>query len=150
MRLQPLLLHVEFKSDFEYSKREYLEVLRSIQRWAKPCMHQRRSICFVIVSAETSAELVKRLRPTLDSNTADYRCHPAPIAVVARHGSVDSLVTHVEAAWKEIGERGKPQHMRQSQFRSSERRIDNRQGGAIGQMIVEPRGSGKSPKNFDR
>lgn len=149
MRLQPLLLHVEFKSDFEYSKREYLEVLRSIQRWAKPAMHGKRSVCLVILTAETSTELVKRLRPTLDSNTADYRCYAAPAAVVARHGSIDTLVTHVAAAHAEIRERRYSNNMRDRQFSRSKRGVDYGKRSAIIQMPVEPRSAGKPTKEFD-
>jgi hypothetical protein len=149
MRLQPLMLHVEFKSDLEYSKREFGEVIRAILRWARPCLHQRRSVCFVIVTAETPTELVNRLRTALDGNTANYQCHTAPNAAIARHGNIDTLVTQITAAWREIGERRNSHHMRQPQGRGTERRVDDRQRGAIGQMGVEPRGAGKSTKDFD-
>jgi len=59
------------------------------------------------------------------------------------------MVTQVGAAWKEIGERRHSQHMRKSQLRTSERRIDYRQSGTISQVTVEPFGSRKQPKNFD-
>src|SRR4051812_39992849 len=110
MRLQPLMLHVEFNSDLEYSKRELGEVIRSIRAWARPCLHGRRSVCLVIVTRESPTELVNRLRTTLDSNTANYQCHIAPPAAVARHGSVDTLATQIKAAWDEIGKRRHSQH----------------------------------------
>jgi len=150
MEHPPRILHVEFKVDLEYATREIKAVRMAIERWALPCMHGKRSLAFVIVTKETDVELVQRLRPVLDDVTANYRVHEAPRVVVARHGSIDTLVTRVADAWNEIRQRRNPEYMRQRQLRSAERRIRNREGGAIGQVSVKPRGAWNPPKNPNR
>lgn len=143
------LLHVEFKVDLEYAQRELKQVQGAIKRWALPCMHGKRSVAFVVITNETDAELVQRLRPALDDVTANYRVHEAPKVVVARHGSIDTLVTRVGQAWDEIRKRRNPDHMRQRQASRSERPIYNRERGAIRQVSVEPLGVRQKPKEPD-
>jgi hypothetical protein len=104
--LQPHLLRVEFKFDLESkdSQRAIGTIIKNVRRPAKAAMHCKRSIALVITTAETSTELLTRLRPVLEEISAidNYWCHLAPPAVVARHGGLDPLVTRVKEAWEEI------------------------------------------------
>jgi hypothetical protein len=91
--LQAHLLRVEFKYDLE-SKDSQIAVgtiIKNVRRPAKAAMHCKRSIALVITTAESSTELLTRLRPVLEQLGAvdNYWCHLAPPAVVARHGGLD-------------------------------------------------------------
>jgi hypothetical protein len=150
MQNPPLLLHVEFKVDLEYAKREYITVLKSLGQWARPCMHGKRSVAFVIVTREIVPQLMERLGPVLDPVTADYRIHDAPRTVFARHGNIDTLVTRVSQAWDEIRERRNSQHMRKGKFFRTERSVNHREGGTVSQMTVEPGRVWQHPEDADR
>lgn len=119
--LQAHLLRVEFKFDLEDrdTKRAIAQIISAIRKPAKAAMHCKRSFALVITSSETSAELLSRMRPTLENISAidNYWCHVAPRGVIARHGNMDPLATRVREAWEEIGERRNSKNMRYSQRR---------------------------------
>jgi hypothetical protein len=77
-------------------------------------MHGRRTIAFVITTNDSAAELVSRLRPTLEAieGIYNYWCHLAPPAVVARHGYMDPLATEVANAWDALRQGPKAKYMR--------------------------------------
>lgn len=119
--LQAHLLRVEFKFDLaeKDSQRALGTLVKNVRRWARVAMHCKRSCALVIVTDESSAQLLARLRPVLEefSSVDNYWCHAAPPAVVARHGGMDPLVTRVAEAVEEIRQRRSSQHMRYGQRR---------------------------------
>ena len=103
---QPFVLRVEFISDLEESNKFIGQIIRAIQRPLWKGMHGRRTIAFVLVTHETGVELIRRLRPSLDSISYvdKYWLHVAPPAVLAKNGSLDPFATAVEKAWAFIRE----------------------------------------------
>lgn len=112
-----MLLSAYFLYEVERAAPEVLKITRATKCWCRPAMAGKRAVDFVILTEETSAELVERLRPTLDSITAvsDYRCRTVLDDVIGKNGSFDVLATYVREAWQELGKRNNPKHMRQSE-----------------------------------
>jgi hypothetical protein len=104
--LQAHMLRVEFKFDLESkeSQRAVGTIIKNVRRSARAAMHCKRSIALIIITAESSTELLTRLRPVLEETSTidNYWCHLAPPAVVAKHGGLDPLVTRINEAWEEI------------------------------------------------
>jgi hypothetical protein len=113
---QVLLLRVEFKYELEDSNRAIGQIVRAFERHMWKGMHGKRTIGFVIATEETAADLIRRLRPTLESveGIDNYWCHVAPPAVVARHGFMDPLASNVAKEWEYVLERLQAKHMRYS------------------------------------
>jgi hypothetical protein len=97
---QAFLLRVEFLAELEHSHRAIGQIIKSIERPMWKGMHGKRTMGFVMVTHETGVELLRRLRPSLDtiSGVDQYWLHLAPPAVLAKHGSLDPLATAVEKA----------------------------------------------------
>ena len=153
MRLpQPLLLRVEFAFELEKANHVVARIIGPLKRQMWKCSYGKYSISFVIVTEESSSELVKRLG--LDSIEAivDYSCHVAPIGAVTKHGGMNTLHTAVTKAWETVGQRHHPEYVRQTQRFNPriERRVENRESGAVREMKVEAPRVRKPPKDFDR
>jgi hypothetical protein len=113
-RYTVLLLRVDFKYDLEEVMKGGIgTVYKALERWAKPCMHGRATISFVIVTKETSTELYHRLRPAFEkmSSVENYWCYVAPSVAVASKGA-DPFVHWLDAAWKKARELNESEHMR--------------------------------------
>jgi hypothetical protein len=153
MRLpQPLLLRVEFVFELEHANHTIGQIIQPLQRQMWKCSHGKRSIALVVITEESALELVKRLR--LDEMTAveDYTCHVAPIGVICKHGGMNTLATAIGKAWEAVGQRSHPEYMRQTKRFDPriERRVEDRQSGAIREMRVELAGVRKPPKDSNR
>jgi hypothetical protein len=149
---QPLLLRVEFSFPLEKAQHVIGQIVRPLSwPWWK-CSHGKYSISFVVVTEESSLELVKRLR--LDEITAveDYTCHTAPIGVICKHGGMNTLHTAVSKAWDAVGKRRNPEYVRQTKRFDPrfERRVEDRESGAVRQVKVEPPRARQPAKNPDR
>jgi hypothetical protein len=68
-----------------------------------------------VLTEESSAELVERIRPMLGSMTVvgDYRCRTVLDDVVGKSGNLDVLATYVREAWQESRKRNNPNYVRQ-------------------------------------
>lgn len=145
---QPLLLRVEFAFELEKANHIIGQIIRSLHRKVWKCGYGKRSISFVVVTEESSLELVKRLQ--LDSFEAieDYFCHVAPIGAICKHGSFNTLHTVLNQAWEHLGQRRHPEYVRQTKRFDPrvERRIEDRESGAIREMAVEPSRVREPPK----
>lgn len=145
---QPLLLRVEFP--FPLEKADYIiaQIVRPLARPMWKCSHGKYSIALVIVTDESSRDLVKRLRLDEISGVEDYTCHVAPIGVICKHGGLSTLHTAVTKAWDSIGKRRNPEYMRQTKRFDPriERRIEDRERGAVREVKVEPSGMRNPPK----
>lgn len=110
---QPLLLRLEFKFEIEHAGYALKPIERSIYRDFWKCSHGKRSISFVILTQESSRELVTRLK--LDEVTAleDYSCHVAPIGAISKHGGLSTLHDALKKAWAAVGERRNPGYRQQ-------------------------------------
>jgi hypothetical protein len=117
---QPLLLRLEFAFEIEHAGYALKPVERSIYRDFWKCSHGKRSVVFVIVTQESSRELVTRLK--LDEVTAleDYCCHVAPIGAISKHGGMSTLHDALQKAWAAVGER------RSSAYRDQRKRFNPR------------------------
>ncbi len=120
---QVYILRVCFTQDLEYTKRYIARIISALRRPAKTAMHTKREIGFVIITNETDAQLVDRLRPTLEEIEfiENWWCHRAPPVIVAKYGSMDTLSTFVGQAWEEIRKRRHSKYVRHSE--PGERRI---------------------------
>jgi hypothetical protein len=146
MRLpQPLLLRIEFKFELEHANHAISQIIGPLQRQMWKCSHGKRSIVLVVVTEETSLELVKRLRLDEISAIEDYSCHVAPIGVICKHAGFSTLHTAITKAWDAVGQRRHPEYMRQTKRFDPriERRVEDRERGAIREMGIEPRRPGK-------
>jgi hypothetical protein len=153
MRLpQPLLLRVEFAFELERANHAIGQIVGPLKRQMWKCSHGKRSIAFVIITEETSLELVKRLRLDEISALEDYCCHVAPIGVICKHGGINTLHTAVTKAWEAVGQRRNPEYVRQTKRFDPrvERRIEDRERGAIREMRVEPSRVRNPPHDPDR
>jgi hypothetical protein len=113
-RYKVMLLSAYFLYEVERAAPVVNEVVRATKRWCRPVMAGKRAVDFVILTEETSAELVKRLRPVLDGITtiSNYRCRTVLNDVVGKEG-VDILATYVDEAWAELRKRSDPKYVRQ-------------------------------------
>ena len=77
-------------------------------------MHSKRAVAFVILTEETSSELLLRLKPTLETITSveNYWCHTILDDVVGMNGELDPLRTFVLEAWDELRKRNKSNYVR--------------------------------------
>jgi len=116
------------------------------------CAHGKYTITMIVITEESSIELVKRLGLAGIEAIEDYCCHIAPIGAICKHGGMNTLHTALSKAWEEVGERRHPEYMRQTQRFNPriERRVEDRESGAIREMFVKPRRTGDKPKDFDR
>ena len=146
---QPLLLRVEFAYPLEQADRVIGQIVKPLQRQMWKCSHGKYSISFVIVTEESSNELVKRLGLSNIEAIVDYTCHVAPIGVICKHGGFNTLHTAVTKAWYAVGQRRNPAYMGQSKRFDAriERRVEDRESGAIRQMRVEPPRVRKPPQD---
>jgi hypothetical protein len=146
---QVLLLRVEFAFELEHANHAIGTIVRAFQRPMWKCMHGKRTIAFVVITDESSVELVKRLGLDQIGGIENYWCHVAPIAVVAKHGNLDSLDTAIDKAWDHAGKRHNPEYMRQAKRSDPyiERRVKHGMGGASVEMRIEPGAVRKSPQH---
>jgi hypothetical protein len=112
-----MLLRVCFLLEIEAIGSAVGKIIKATSRWCRPAMHSKRAIAFVILTEESSDQLVDRLRPTLEGITSveNYWCHIIVDDVIGRHGAVDPLATYVREAWEELRKRNKPNYVRQSE-----------------------------------
>jgi hypothetical protein len=115
-RYKVMLLRVALQYEIEKAASAVPRIISATKCWCKPAMHSKRMVAFVILTEETSEQLMDRLRPSLDSLTAieNYWCHTILPDVVARERNVDALTTYVREAWEELRKRNDPQNMRKS------------------------------------
>jgi hypothetical protein len=117
-------------------------MVRNFQRPMWKCMHGKRTIAFVLVTDESSTELVKCLGLDEIAGIENYWCHVAPIGVVAKYGNLDSLDTAIDKAWDYAGKRRNPEYVRQTKRSDPyvERRVKHGVGRASIEMRIEARG----------
>jgi hypothetical protein len=113
-RYKVLLLRVCLTVEIERTASAVGTIINAVKRWCKPAMHSKRAVAFVILTEETTEELIGRLRPTLESisSVENYWCHTVLDDVVGRHGGLDPLRTYVLEAWEELRKRNKPNYVR--------------------------------------
>jgi len=154
-----LELRLDFRLNLEDRDvaRERAEIERSIRCWRLPGRYSKNSISYVILTEETSAELVNRL--DLPAIVADdhrrlenYWCNVAPTTGVARYGVNDPFITGIERAWARIRQRRHSDYMRDTQRdgRRTERRVENFPSSTIRKVGVEFPGVRKPPEDTHR
>ncbi len=148
---QVLLLRVEVPFELESSNRT-IGIVTSLKRPMWKCMHGKRTIAFVVITEESSLELVKRLGLHEMPGIENFWCHVAPIAVVAKNGFLDSLDTAIDKAWDYAGKRRNPEYVRQTKRSDPfvERRVKHGMGCASIEVGIEARSMRKPPKDSDR
>lgn len=110
---QPLLLRLEFKFEIEHAGYALKPIEKAIFRDFWRCSHGKRSISFVILTQESSSELVTRLGLRDVTSLEDYTCHVAPIGAISMHGGLSTLHDALKKAWAAVGERGNPAYRQQ-------------------------------------
>jgi hypothetical protein len=113
-----LQLRVDFTVNLEdIVQRGIGAIYKGLGRWAKPCLHGKATITFLVVTQETSSELQSRLQPTFEQmgSIENHWCHVAPNVAVGKRGG-DPFVHWLGAAWEEARKRNKPENMRKPQF----------------------------------
>jgi hypothetical protein len=91
-------------------------IYKAMGRWAKPCMHGKATITFLVVTQETSSELQRRLEPAFEQmgSVDNHWCHVAPQVAVAKRGG-DPFVHWLDAAWDKARQLNNTQHMGKAQ-----------------------------------
>ena len=129
------------------------EVNRAIKRWCRPAMAGKRAVDFVIVTDETSEQLVKRLRPALNEITTilDYRCQTCIDDVVGKE-AIDVFGTYVAEAWQELRKRTDPKSVRQPERAETLviGNMENLDRGTAIKMGIKARRPRKAPQKPDR
>jgi hypothetical protein len=148
-RQQVLLLRTELRFELEDSNHVIGRIVTAIKRPMWKCMHGKRTIAFVVITGESSLELVKRLGLDAIDGVENYWCHVAPIGVVAKHGVLDSLGTAIDKAWEYAGKRRNPEYVHQTQRLDPylERRVKDRMGGASIEVPVKRQAVRKPTRN---
>jgi hypothetical protein len=136
-RRTPLLLHIELGFELEHADYVLKPLARSIGRDFWKCAHGKRSVAFVILTEESSRELVSRLALADIGAIEDYSCYIAPIGAVCKHGGFSTLHVALDKAWKAVGERRHPSYrgLRQRFDPRNEKRVDNRDHGAVRERV---------------
>jgi len=149
---QPLLLRVEFAFPLDQANHIISQIIGPLKRQMWKCGHGKYSIAFVVVTEESSRELVKRLGLDDMHAVVDFSCHVAPIGVICKHGGFNSVHTAVTKAWETVGQRRNPEYVRQTKRFDPrvERRVEDRERGAIREVRVEPSRVRQTPKNPNR
>jgi hypothetical protein len=109
-----MLLSAYFLYEVERASPLVNQVIKLTKRWCRPVMAGKRAVDFVILTEETSEQLVERLRPELDaiSTIFNYRCKTVLDDVVGKE-KIDVLATYVREAWEELRKRNQPNYVRQ-------------------------------------
>lgn len=111
----PLLLQLEFAFEVQHADYALKPILRSIEREFWKCLHGKRSIALVILTEESSRDLVARLKLSDVTTIVDYACFVAPIGAITKHGGFSTLHVALDKAWKAVGERRHPVYRQQRQ-----------------------------------
>ncbi len=129
----PLLLRMEFTYELEHAARALKELEWSIKRDFWKCAHGKRSIAYVIVTAESSVELVKRLKLDDITSVEDFCCHIAPIGAICKHGGLSTFHDALKKAWDSVGhDRSPAYHQQRQRFNPrTESRSADREYGAL-------------------
>lgn len=132
-RQQPLLLHIELKFEHEVASYIVNPLTRAIGRKHWKCCHGKRSLAFVVLTDESSRELVRRLGLADITGIEDYSCYVAPIGAVTKHGGFSSLHSALNEAWDSVGGRRHPAFRQQSRRfdRFRDDRISDPENGAL-------------------
>lgn len=114
-----LLLRVAFSIEIKNSPHTAKQIGLGIGRPFKACMHSPRALAFVIATKETAAELMDRLRPTLEASSLveDYWCHTAAKDVVGRYGSFCTLAIKTAEMWEEARKFNEAQDVKDAERR---------------------------------
>jgi hypothetical protein len=96
---------LEFAIEIEHAGYALKPIERAICRDFWKCAHGKR----VILTHESSRELVSRLKLADVTSLEDYCCHVAPIG----HGGMSTLHDALKKAWDAVGERRSPAYRRQ-------------------------------------
>lgn len=137
---QPLLMRVELAYPLERANHVIGQIVGPLKRQMWKCSHGKYSISFVVVTEESSLELVKRLGLNDNEAIVDFSCHVAPMGVICKYGGLNTLHTAVTKAWDAVGQRRNREYLRQTKRFDPrvERRVEDRESGAIRQVRVEP------------
>jgi hypothetical protein len=129
----PLLLRIEFKFELEHAGYALKPIERSIGRDFWKCAHGKRSVAFIVVTRESSLELVKRLGLDEITSIEDFCCHVAPIGAISKHGGLSSFHDALKKAWASVGHDRSPAYRQQRQRFNprTESRSDDREYGAL-------------------
>jgi hypothetical protein len=148
---QVLLLRVEVPFELESCDHTVGQIVRALKRPMWKCMHGKRTIAFVVITDESSLELVKRIGLHEMPGVENFWCHVAPIGVIAKYGALDTLDTAIDKAWEYAGKRHNPEYVRQTKRLDPfvERRIKDGMGSATVEMRIKPRGMRKPSKDPD-
>jgi hypothetical protein len=148
---QVLLLRIEVPFELERCNHTIGQIVRALKRPMWKCMHGKRTIAFVVITVESSLELVKRVGLYEIPGIENFWCHVAPIAVVAKHGALDTLDTAIDKAWEHAGKRRNPEYVRQTKRNDPtvERRIKHGVGRASIEMGIEASRVRKPSKDPD-
>lgn len=128
---QPLLLRIEFSFEMEHAGYALKPILQSIGRDYWKCSHGKRSIALVILTQESSIELVTRLRLRDVTSIEDFSCYVAPIGAICKHGGMSTLHDALKKAWDAVGRRNPAYRRQRERFDPrKEVRSDDREYGA--------------------
>jgi hypothetical protein len=110
---------LQLRVDFTVSLEEIVErrigiIYKSFGTCAKPCLHGKATITFLVVTQETSSELRRRLEPALEQmgSVDNHWCHVAPTVAVGKRGG-DPFVHWLGVAWDKAREWNKSEDVRQ-------------------------------------
>jgi hypothetical protein len=139
--------------DLEWLGREIKSIGIAIRRKWYPTLHSHRQVAFVIETDETSAQLVERLRPVLDTDGIEnYWCFTPGADIISKNGFLDSFAGHVRTAFTNIRQRNQREYMRKPQWRKPavERPMENLEGRASIKVNFRPKRKRKPPREPHR
>jgi hypothetical protein len=101
------VLHLSFKVDIEYVKREFDRIGKFIRVWAKPVLHGSKCAGFVNETEETLEQLSDRIRAVLDDIDLldNYWVIPAPSIIKAKNGGADPFQSRLAEGWHRVRQR---------------------------------------------
>jgi hypothetical protein len=148
MQQQPIVLRLVFAFELERAGHVVGKVIQPLKRQMWKCCHEKYGLTLLVLTEETPLALVQRLALDEIDAIVDYTAHVAPIGVITKYGGMNSFHTAITKAWDAVGQRRNPEYMRQTKRFDPrvERRVEDRERGAIRQMRIEPPSVRKPPK----
>lgn len=149
--MEVIALQIFFSYDIDLCVRELTAIKKAIGGKIYPAMHDKRHIALVMVTNETTEQLVDRLRSVLEVGCISNFWAQVPTAkITGKYGNLDSFVSRVRMAYGLVYQRTKPKHV----FTPQAYARKDRRHKAVGKVPVEgdrqPPQHPKSREKYER
>jgi hypothetical protein len=155
MRFQVVELTLLFKFPWkDLDRGRLIDIDRQVQRHIQRGKHTPYSFSMLVVTDESPAELVKRVRPGFEAVGVieDFWAQIVGLDATGPTGDFDPFTFRVKKAWVEANDRNKPKHLQERRPRDTrvENGVQKLDRGATLEMGFRSRGERKPTSDPDR